>query len=105
MQEVVASAKRASDVMQTIVTASANQNADILHVSKAMNGMDEATQQNAALVEEAAAASESLHQQASELAQAVSVFLLNDGPDSHEQLPSVGSKKYPNRPFLLPHRH
>lgn len=103
MQEVVASAKRASDVMQTIVTASANQNADILRVSKAMNGMDEATQQNAALVEEAAAASESLHQQASELSQAVSVFLLNDGPASHDQLPSIASKEYPNRPFLLKH--
>ncbi|MDP2265108.1 MAG: hypothetical protein Q8J70_01025, partial [Thiobacillus sp.] len=58
------------------------QSSGIEQVNQAVGQMDEMTQQNAALVEEAAAAAESLQDQASQLAQAVSVFKL-DGVSHH----------------------
>jgi methyl-accepting chemotaxis protein len=64
--------------MADISEASREQSAGIEQVSLAVSQMDEVTQQNAALVEEAAAAAESLEEQAQALAQAVSVFVLNE---------------------------
>ncbi|MHB1334224.1 MAG: methyl-accepting chemotaxis protein, partial [Sulfuriferula sp.] len=61
--------------------ASQEQTSGIEQINQAVSQMDEVTQQNAALVEEAAAASESLHDQAGNLAQVVSVFKLSgNGP-------------------------
>ncbi|ACT48564.1 methyl-accepting chemotaxis protein [Methylotenera mobilis] len=78
MEEVVASVKQVADIISEIATASVEQSTGIDQVNNAMNSMDEATQQNAALVEEATAAAESLLEQASALADAVSVFKLDD---------------------------
>ncbi len=78
MQEVVTSIKRVNDIMSEIAAASSEQASGIEEVSKAVVQMDEVTQQNAALVEEAAAAAESLQQQAGNLSNRVSVFDIGD---------------------------
>jgi len=77
MEEIVSSVKRVTDIMAEITAASQEQSAGIEQVNQAITQMDEVTQQNAALVEEAAAAAESMQQQAGNLAQAVSVFRLD----------------------------
>jgi methyl-accepting chemotaxis protein len=76
MEEVVSAIRRATDVMGEISAASVEQSQGVAQISAAVSDMDQATQQNAALVEEGAAAAESLRQQASQLVQAVSVFKL-----------------------------
>ena len=79
MDEIVQAVKRVTDIMGEITAASVEQSQGIEQVNMAVAQMDEMTQQNAALVEEAAAAAESLQDQAEGLAQAVSVFkLAND---------------------------
>ncbi len=79
MTEVVASVKRVTDIMAEISAASAEQSAGIDQVSKTVMQLDEGTQQNAALVEEASAAAKSMEDQAAELARAVAVFRLAGG--------------------------
>ncbi len=79
MQEIVASVKRVTDIMGEISAASEEQSSGIDQVNRAVTQMDEVTQQNAALVEEAAAAAGSLQEQAQRLAEAVSVFKINEG--------------------------
>jgi len=77
MTEIVASVQRVTDIMAEITAASAEQTAGIEQINQAIAQMDEVTQQNAALVEEAAAASDAMQQQAGALAQVVSVFQLD----------------------------
>jgi methyl-accepting chemotaxis protein len=84
MEEVVSSVKQVADIISEIAAASTEQSAGINQVNAAMTSMDEATQQNASLVEEATAAAQSLLEQASALADAVSVFKL-DGQFIDEQ--------------------
>ena len=79
MDEVVTSVKRVTDIMSEIANASAEQSAGIEQVNLSIIEMDSMTQQNAALVEEAAAAAQSLQDQASELARVVSIFKLSEG--------------------------
>jgi methyl-accepting chemotaxis protein len=76
MQEIVSSVQRVTDIMSEITAASVEQSAGIDQVNTAITSMDEVTQQNAALVEQAAAAAESLVEQAIELSEVVSVFKL-----------------------------
>ncbi|WP_157272083.1 methyl-accepting chemotaxis protein [Azohydromonas aeria] len=76
MEEVVTAVKRVSDLMGEISAASAEQSKGVAQVGEAVTHMDHATQQNAALVEESAAAAESLRAQAQQLVQAVAVFRL-----------------------------
>jgi len=78
MQEIVESVKRVTDIMGEISVASKEQTDGIEQVNQAINQMDEVTQQNAALVEEAAAAAGSLQEQAVNLSHVVSVFKLGD---------------------------
>ena len=77
MQEVVESIRRVTDIMGEISAASHEQTAGIEQVQEAVTQMDDSTQQNAALVEEAAAAAESLREQANKLMQVVGVFKLD----------------------------
>ncbi len=79
MQEIVASVKRVTDIMGEISAASEEQSSGIDQVNRAVSQMDEVTQQNAALVEEAAAAAGSLQEQAQRLVEAVAVFKINAG--------------------------
>ncbi|AVS88822.1 methyl-accepting chemotaxis protein [Paracidovorax avenae] len=84
MGEVVASIKRVSDIVGEISAASSEQSHGVSQVGVAVNHMDEATQQNAALVEQSSAAAKSLQQQAQDLVQAVSIFKLQP---QHAALP------------------
>ena len=76
MQQVVESVRRVTDIVSEISAASAEQSTGIGQVNQAIVQMDDATQQNAALVEEAAAATESLQQQAATLVALVGEFKL-----------------------------
>ena len=77
--DVVDSVKRVSDIVAEISGASREQSAGIGQVNQAITQMDQTTQQNAALVEQAAAAAQSLKDQSATLAQVVSVFRLGAG--------------------------
>lgn len=79
MAEVVSSIKRVTDLMGEISAASNEQALGVSQVGEAVTQMDQTTQQNAALVEEMAAAASSLKSQANELVQAVAFFKLNGG--------------------------
>lgn len=80
MDAAVDSVRRLSSTIAQIAAASAEQNAGITQINVAVSEMDGMTQQNAALVEEAAAAAESLQQQASMLVQLVGQFQLDSRP-------------------------
>jgi methyl-accepting chemotaxis protein len=86
MQEIVQSVKRVSDIIAEIAAASGEQSSGIAQINNAIMEMDDVTQQNTALVEEAAAAAESLMEQAGELMSTVNVFDL----DNHQ--PTVNKK-------------
>ena len=85
IDDVVASVQRATAIMGEISAASVEQNAGITQVNQAIAQMHETTQQNASLVEEAAAAATSLHQQAEALADAVRFFKLESGDGAVEE--------------------
>jgi methyl-accepting chemotaxis protein len=74
MDEIVSQVKRVTDLIGEISSASLEQSSGIGQVNSAISQMDQVTQQNAALVEESAAAAASLKEQAQHLAQAVAVF-------------------------------
>jgi methyl-accepting chemotaxis protein len=93
MQEILTSVQRVSDIIGEISAASTEQSVGIAQVNRSVNELDQMTQQNAALVEESAAAAESLREQAGRLGQAVSSFKL--GGHSHTSNPSSAS--YPAR--------
>ncbi len=80
MEEVVNSIRRVTDIMGEISSASAAQSQDVSQVGEAVGQMDQVTRQNAALVEESAAAAQSLNEQARQLVSAVAVFKLGTGP-------------------------
>ncbi len=77
MEEIVSQVRRVSDLIGEISAASVEQSSGIGQIGDAVNQLDQVTQQNAALVEESAAAAESLKHQAAQLAQTVSVFKLH----------------------------
>jgi methyl-accepting chemotaxis protein-1 (serine sensor receptor) len=78
MNEIIGAVQRVTDIMGEIAAASEEQSSGIEQVARAVTQMDEVTQQNAALVEEAAAAAQSLEDQAGKLRQAVSVFQVDE---------------------------
>ena len=81
MGEIVASVKQVSDLIARIATASADQSAGIGQVNAAVAQMDQVVQQNASLVEEATAATDSMREQAAALLQTVAQFRLEpSGP-------------------------
>ncbi len=82
MQLIVAAVQRVAGIMKAFTEADKQQAREIESANLAISQMDQMTQQNAALVEEAAAAADSMHQQAQKLAQAVGIFKLNDSPSS-----------------------
>ena len=82
MDEVVTSVRRVTDIMGEIMAATDEQSTGIQQVNQAITQMDEVTQQNAALVEEAAAAAESLQDQAAMLANVVGTFKLNPSAEA-----------------------
>ena len=98
MIEIVDAIKRVTDIMAEISAASTEQSTGVGQVSEAVTQMDQVTQQNAALVEQSAAAAESLKDQARALVESVSVFRLDpratsDIGDSN----AVSERRGPNR--------
>ncbi|GAB5099999.1 methyl-accepting chemotaxis protein [Caballeronia sp. HLA56] len=89
MNEIIGAVQRVTDIMGEIAAASEEQSSGIDQVSLAVTQMDEVTQQNAALVEEAAAAAQSLEDQAGRLRQAVAVFQVNEGFSADAPLAST----------------
>ena len=95
MQDIVSSVQRVTDIMGEITAASSEQSAGIDQVNAAVTSMDETTQQNAALVEQAAAAAESLVEQAIQLSDVVSVFKLDNAS-------ATTNRRAPSSPLRAP---
>jgi methyl-accepting chemotaxis protein len=91
MEEVVDSVRRVTDIMGEITAASQEQSAGIGQVNQAIIEMDSVTQQNAALVEQAASAAKSLQDQAAEVANVVSIFKL----DVSQQMAEMQARRTP----------
>ncbi|WP_281506019.1 methyl-accepting chemotaxis protein [Chromohalobacter nigrandesensis] len=91
MRDVVQAVKRVSDIMDEISAASQEQSDGIEQVSQAVTQMDQVTQQNASLVQEASSASASLEEQAQRLEDVVSVFRLPGG-GSHQAQALPGTR-------------
>ncbi|WP_286997562.1 MULTISPECIES: methyl-accepting chemotaxis protein [Comamonas] len=92
MAEVVTSIRHVNDIVGEISAASAEQSAGVHQMGEAMTQMDQNTQQNAALVEQSAAAASSLQTQAEQLVQAVSVFRLAHYAASSLALPAAAAQ-------------
>ncbi|MEH3086197.1 MAG: methyl-accepting chemotaxis protein [Xylophilus ampelinus] len=78
MEEVVGAIRRVTDIIGEVSAASAEQSQGVAQVGEAISQMDQVTQQNAALVEESAAAASSLNHQAGQLLASVAAFRLGD---------------------------
>ena len=89
MQQIVGSVQRVSDIIGEINSAATEQAGGIGEVHASVAEIDRMTQQNAALVEESAAAAESLREQAARLSQLVLQFRLAEGPAGHQAGVSV----------------
>jgi methyl-accepting chemotaxis protein-2 (aspartate sensor receptor) len=82
MNEVLASAEKVTAIMARISTANAAQSTGIEHINRSIGEMDQVTQQNAALVEEASAAAQAMQDQADQLARSVRLFKLDQQQDT-----------------------
>jgi uncharacterized phage infection (PIP) family protein YhgE len=103
MREIVESVKRVTDIMGEITAASEEQTSGIEQINQAITQMDATTQQNASLVEEAAAASQALQDQASNLAQVVSVFKLDGMQKAVAVAPVTPQRDYSSaKPAVMP---
>ena len=105
MNEVVTAIRRVTDIMGEISTASSEQSAGVAQVGEAVTQMDQSTQQNAALVEQMAAAASSLKSQSQDLVQTVALFrLAGDGAAPARSTPAAASiaPPAPKRPVLRP---
>src|SRR5205085_6769745 len=91
MTEVLASAEKVTAIMGRISTANAEQSSGIEHINRSIGEMDQVTQQNAALVEEASAAAQAMQEQADQLARAVRLFKLDQaaGATAGERHPAL----------------
>jgi methyl-accepting chemotaxis protein len=100
MGGIVAAVQQVNDIIARISAASAEQAQGIAEVNQAVGQMDDVTQQNAALVEQAAAAAASLQDQAGHLSQAVSVFKLENSSTPSQglaQKPRIGFDEAPRQ--------
>lgn len=107
MNEIVQSISHVTTIMAEITAASAEQQSGIEHINQALGQMDGITQQNAALVEEAAAAAESMHEQTLTLSATVAVFKLANDEHSPEkpalQAAHNNVRALPKRPMAISH--
>jgi methyl-accepting chemotaxis protein len=92
MREIVESVQRVTDIMSEISAASREQENGIVQINQAVREMDDVTQSNAALVEEAAAAATAMQDQAAALAQAVDVFRLSTAAQQGRMQPARQAK-------------
>ncbi|MDD0817086.1 methyl-accepting chemotaxis protein [Curvibacter sp. HBC28] len=96
MEEVVAAITRVSDIVGEISSASSEQSSGVTQIGEAINQLDQTTQQNAALVEESAAAAQSLEHQSAQLVTAMAVFKLSG--EAHRS-----AQAQPKKPLPRPH--
>jgi methyl-accepting chemotaxis protein len=82
MDDIIVGVRRVTDIMNAITVASQEQASGIAQINQAISQMDDVTQQNAALVEEAASAAQAMQDQAGQLAKLVSVFRLDGRENS-----------------------
>ncbi len=101
MNDIVQSVRKVVDVIGEITAASGEQSSGISEINGAIGNLDQMTQQNAALVEQSAAAAESLRDQADQLTRAVAVFKTNNSALSVPQRPM---RDITPRPQQLPHQ-
>lgn len=101
MEEIVSSIKHVADIMSEITAASQEQSSGIEQVNQAIMQMDDVTQQNAALVEEAAASAESLENQAKDLAGAISIFKVGQNIRNTETIEYVAKERQINRRSVI----
>ena len=107
--QIVAGVKKVTDVMADIASSSREQSSGIEQVNRAITMMDDVTQQNAALVEEASAAAQALTEQASNLSQLIARFRVGQGAETYLPQPmprpaasaavKVPERRGPNRPL------
>ena len=102
MTDVVTAVRRVTDIMDEISAASQEQSDGIEQVSQAVGQMDQVTQQNAALVQQASAAAASLEEQANRLEEAVAVFQVVSAQSARSALPPqrVAASSAPSKPAL-----
>ncbi|VWC63421.1 membrane protein [Burkholderia lata] len=98
MSDVIGAVQRVTDIMGEIAAASEEQSGGIDQVARAVAQMDEVTQQNAALVEEAAAAAQSLDEQAGRLRETAAVFQLDDDTSRSGGTTPVAVRHAPRAP-------
>ena len=106
LAEIVVRVKKVTDVMAEIASSSREQASGIEQVNKAITMMDDVTQQNAALVEEASAAAQALTEQASNLTQLISRYRVGEGAADEAQAPAAArpaapavERRAPTRPM------
>jgi methyl-accepting chemotaxis protein len=104
MKEIVDAVKHVTEIVGAIVVASREQSSGIDQVNQAMSQIDGVTQQNAALVEEAAAAAESLQDQSAQLLSVVAAFKLDDSMIL-TAAPAPTPSAAPHHPALHAGRH
>jgi methyl-accepting chemotaxis protein len=102
MADIVQSITRVTDIMSEIASASMEQTMGIEQINSAISQMDEVTQQNAALVEEAAAAAGSLQEQAATLSDVVSIFKVDQAALAKTAPRPPVRKSPPGRPVARP---
>ena len=103
LEEIVMAVKKVTDIVAEIAAASREQSSGIEQVNKAVVQMDETTQQNAALVEQAAAASQAIVEQAQQLNAMIAKYKVAD--DSHSAVksaPRALERRAPQRPLKKP---
>ena len=101
MSEIVASVQRVTDVIGEITAAASEQSSGIGQVNGAVTSLDQMTQQNAALVEQSAAAAESLRDQAAKLSQAMQVFKLSGSGTGQKPGPATGYRAPAAAPIMV----
>jgi methyl-accepting chemotaxis protein len=102
MEEIVKAARGVTDIMGEITAASQEQTEGIEQINQAVVQMDQVTQQNAALVEEAAAAAESLQDQASNLTEIVGIFKLDGMHGVHSANSANSARPASTKPSAAP---
>jgi methyl-accepting chemotaxis protein len=102
LEKIIISVKKVSDIIAEIAAASQEQSAGIHQVNKAVTQMDEMSQQNASLVEEASSASEFMRTQAENLKEQVAFFKINDSEKPHMESTKIETKSAPtHKPVML----
>jgi uncharacterized phage infection (PIP) family protein YhgE len=104
MEEIMQSVRRVADVIGEITSAANEQSTGIAGVNSAIGNLDQMTQQNAALVEESAAAAESLREQADRMKQAVAVFKVTGSMSGPSLAPVPVRSGKPSTAFKGPER-